>query len=154
MQVFEAATDDSEGKHGAVPAPTASDTDKYLTGDVTWKEYSDKGLVGEVRVFAAAPTSSDWMLCDGRSLSSTAYPELFKAIGTAYGGSGSNFNIPNLVGKSIEGAGDNVRTMKNGQGKYDTITSDLQVGDELEAGMPNVTGYLGVGYQAFDWNNG
>ena len=35
-----------------------------------------------------------FMVCDGRSLTKTEYPELFEVIGYTYGGSGENFNIP------------------------------------------------------------
>ena len=35
-----------------------------------------------------------FMVCDGRSLTKTDYPELFAVIGYTYGGSGENFNIP------------------------------------------------------------
>jgi microcystin-dependent protein len=37
-----------------------------------------------------------WVLANGASLSTATYPELFAAIGYAYGGSGGNFNIPNM----------------------------------------------------------
>ena len=39
-----------------------------------------------------------WMVCDGRSLSTNQYPYLFAALGYLYGGSGSQFNIPNYQG--------------------------------------------------------
>lgn len=37
-----------------------------------------------------------WFLCRGQSLSRTQYPELFAAIGTQYGGSGTTFNLPDM----------------------------------------------------------
>jgi len=40
-----------------------------------------------------------WVLANGASLSTSAYPELFAAIGYTYGGSGANFNIPNMQNK-------------------------------------------------------
>ena len=51
-------------------------------------------------VMYPAINSSDlppyWELCNGQSLSTTAYPELFALIGYNYGGSGESFNIPNF----------------------------------------------------------
>lgn len=51
-------------------------------------------------VMYPAINSSDlppyWKLCNGQSLSTTAYPELFALIGYNYGGSGESFNIPNF----------------------------------------------------------
>jgi len=35
--------------------------------------------------------------CDGRSLSTSEYPELFNVIGYTYGGSGGSFNVPKLM---------------------------------------------------------
>jgi hypothetical protein len=45
-----------------------------------------------------------YVLKDGRSLSKTAYPDLFALIGYKYGGSGDNFNIPNELGKFVLGS--------------------------------------------------
>lgn len=46
-----------------------------------------------------------WTLCDGRALEVTVYPQLFRALGYLYGGSGSTFNIPDLRGYFLRGAG-------------------------------------------------
>jgi microcystin-dependent protein len=40
-----------------------------------------------------------WLICDGASVTTAAYPALFAAIGYTYGGSGANFNLPNLKGR-------------------------------------------------------
>lgn len=50
-----------------------------------------------------------WMLCDGRSLSSVDYPELFAVLGHLYGGSGSQFNIPDYRGYFLRGVGTGTR---------------------------------------------
>lgn len=46
----------------------------------------------------------NWLLCDGSSLDTTAYAELFAAIGYTYGGSGSSFNIPDLYSQGVVAA--------------------------------------------------
>lgn len=66
-------------------------------------------IVTSVARFAAAPgdyklsaRQSDfqgWMICDGRSLESSEYPELFEILGTSFGGCGSTFNLPNCANK-------------------------------------------------------
>ena len=49
---------------------------------------------------ASAPTG--WLLCDGASVSRASYPELFAAVGTAYGSVDANtFNVPNADGQMI-----------------------------------------------------
>lgn len=49
-----------------------------------------------------------WMLCDGRSLDSAAYPELFAVLGLLYGqgsgGAGQSFLIPDYRGLFLRGA--------------------------------------------------
>lgn len=49
-----------------------------------------------------------WRLCDGASLPCGDYPELFDLIGTAYGGQGSNFNLPDLQGCFMRGVSGNL----------------------------------------------
>lgn len=45
-----------------------------------------------------------WLYCDGASLPSADFGELFSVIGTAYGGDGQgNFNLPDLRGRFIRG---------------------------------------------------
>ncbi len=46
-----------------------------------------------------------WLLCDGRLFESTdpAYSELFRAIGTYWGSSGTQFRIPDLRGEFLRG---------------------------------------------------
>lgn len=51
--------------------------------------------VGSYVSYSSLNTVPDgFMVCDGRSLTKTDYPELFAVIGYTYGGSGENFNIP------------------------------------------------------------
>ena len=46
-----------------------------------------------------------WMVCDGRSLKASEYPELFVALGYLYGGSDETFNIPDMRGMFLRGIG-------------------------------------------------
>jgi microcystin-dependent protein len=47
--------------------------------------------------------SQGWMLCDGRALSASAYPELFAVLGYLYGGQGEQFRIPDYRGLFLRG---------------------------------------------------
>jgi microcystin-dependent protein len=51
--------------------------------------------------FAGTTAPTGWAMCDGAAISRTTYPELFAAIGTAYGvGDGSTtFNLPDFRGR-------------------------------------------------------
>lgn len=51
---------------------------------------------------ATAP-SSKWELCEGQSLATASYPDLFSLIGYSFGGSGASFNLPDMRGKFFAG---------------------------------------------------
>jgi microcystin-dependent protein len=44
-----------------------------------------------------------WLLCNGSSIATATYPDLHTAIGYVYGGSGANFNLPDLVDNFVRG---------------------------------------------------
>ena len=49
---------------------------------------------GTIVDFAGGTVPTGFLLCDGSSISTTAQPTLFAAIGYVYGGSGANFSLP------------------------------------------------------------
>lgn len=53
--------------------------------------------VGMYAMFANTADFDAWLLCDGRSISTTKYKALFDVIGNNFGGDSSNFNLPNFV---------------------------------------------------------
>lgn len=75
-------------------------------------EKLDAVLAGEVKAiarqnfndFTTSGGTGTWLYCDGRALSTTAYPKLFAVCGYAYGGSEGSFKIPDLRGRVISGA--------------------------------------------------
>lgn len=44
-----------------------------------------------------------WLVCDGRPMIVDSYPHLYNAIGTAFGGDGLKFNLPDLRGRFLRG---------------------------------------------------
>lgn len=56
-------------------------------------------VVGEIKMIMTDTAVPNYLNCDGGSYSTTAYPALFTAIGYAYGGSGSTFNVPNFASR-------------------------------------------------------
>jgi microcystin-dependent protein len=73
---------------------------------------------GTIKTFGGANLPPSYLECDGSSLSTTAYPKLFAAIGYTHGGSGATFNIPDLRGVFIRGAGTNGAEDFGGQVAY------------------------------------
>ena len=74
--------------------------------------------VGSLQAYAGANAPYSWLLCDGSAVSRTQYPDLYSALGTAYGaGDGSTtFNIPDMRGRHPVGAGAGVGTATSGSG--------------------------------------
>lgn len=62
--------------------------------------------VGAIMLYAGADATqlSGWHLCNGQSLSTTTYSQLFSLIGYTYGGSGSSFSLPDATGHIIKTA--------------------------------------------------
>lgn len=82
---------------------------------------------GALMFFHATTPPEGWLLCNGQGVSRTTYANLFSVIGTKYGaGDGSTtFNLPNLHHRFLEGT-----------------TTASEVGDYVEAGLPNISGAL------------
>ena len=63
---------------------------------------------GQIAYFAMIEAPPGWLVCDGTSYVTSAWPELFGAIGTTFG-TGKNsvgdttFNVPDLSGQFIRG---------------------------------------------------
>ena len=57
--------------------------------------------LGQIRIFAGSYAPVGWSLCNGAQLSIKDNGELFKEIGTRYGGDGrTNFLLPDLRGRA------------------------------------------------------
>lgn len=52
--------------------------------------------VGAAVVWYNTTPPVGWLMADGASYATTAYPALFNAIGYTYGGAGANFNVRNM----------------------------------------------------------
>ena len=55
--------------------------------------------------FAGPTPPLGWLDCDGSSYLKSQYPNLFAAIGYTWGGSGANFNVPNMQSRVSIGSG-------------------------------------------------
>lgn len=66
---------------------------------------------GDIRPWPGAVIPSTWAVCDGAAVSRASNPDLFSAIGIAWGaGDGiTTFNLPNLIGRALIGDGGTYR---------------------------------------------
>ena len=67
-----------------------------------------------------ASPPSGWLVCDGSSKLVSAYGSLHTAIGYSFGGSGGNFNVPDMRDKFVIGAGSTYNVAATG-GSADAI---------------------------------
>ena len=78
----------------------------FITDGISKNIFLDDNTpVGAIMPYGGNSDPAYWLICDGRTVSRTAYAELFAVIGTTYGtGDGSTtFNIPDLRGRVTVG---------------------------------------------------
>ena len=61
--------------------------------------------VGSGALWFTSTPPTNWLIADGSSLDTTVYAALFAVYGYTFGGSGGNFNLPNLQSRFPMGAG-------------------------------------------------
>jgi hypothetical protein len=59
--------------------------------------------VGSIFCFPIDTPPTGYLECNGSSLDTTTYADLFAILGYKYGGSGSNFSLPDLRGQFVRG---------------------------------------------------
>lgn len=74
----------------------------------------DGSPVGSIVYFAASAAPVGWFACNGASLNTTIYQDLFNVIGYTFGGTGTLFNLPDLRGEFLRGW-DNSRGIDSGR---------------------------------------
>ena len=92
-------------------------------GEIKSDELKDYYYIPPATIFpfAGEIEPAGWVFCDGATYGTADHPNLFDAIGYQYGGSGSDFIVPDLRGRVIAG-----RDMDNGggtSGRLDNFTS-------------------------------
>jgi len=82
---------------------------------------------GVIYSFAGGSAPTGWLICDGASYPTASYPDLFAIIGYTYGGSGANFNVPDITTRVPVGykSGDADFGALNQKAGVKTVTIDL-----------------------------
>jgi len=103
---------------------------------------------GAMLDFAGTVAPSGWLLCDGSSYATASQPSLFAAIGYTWGGSGPNFNVPNMtrrVGMGSGGVG--TGTIGNAVGNTGGEEAHSQTSSELATHTHNATSVVTAMHQ-------
>jgi hypothetical protein len=101
-----------------VPAFDAGDVYPQDLGETAtplrWRDIHMNGTItganntcpmGSITMYGAETPPTGWLKCDGASYSKTgAYANLYAVIGVAFGGTASNFNVPDMQLKYPKGA--------------------------------------------------
>ena len=83
---------------------------------------------GIVVPWGSAAIPSGFLLCDGTSYATASYTALFAVIAYTYGGSGANFNVPDLRDRTVVGVSSgNSKALAQGIGA-NTVTPTGNVG--------------------------
>jgi microcystin-dependent protein len=128
------------------------EAEDYLTqaiNELTGQEATLEPIIGEIRLWPSnvltQQGSGNWIICDGRSLDKNDYPELFLVIGYNFGGSGDDFNIPDLRGRFPVGAGGGGLSLAD-QGGVQSHNHDYKFSSYSSADKANeqLVGYSGT----------
>jgi microcystin-dependent protein len=106
LEVEVGGTSIGRTKMSAVPFAVEAGRSAGLTPAASNALVPSGTVVAFAGTFARVP--SGWLPCDGRSVARTAFPALFDAIGTAHGGDGTNFNLPDYRGRFLRGVDNGV----------------------------------------------
>lgn len=84
--------------------------------------------IGFINMYGGATPPTNWLMCDGSSLATTGtYAKLFAVIGYAFGGSGANFNLPNLQNAFPYGAAAVGLGATGGEAAHTLVVSEMPV---------------------------
>ena len=95
-ELYSSAIDNNTGN--ALPSQSNNGSWNYINTTSTVPP-------GAMSDFGGPTTPAGWLNCDGASYPTSMYPSLFAAIGYTWGGSGPNFNVPDMRGRASIGTG-------------------------------------------------
>lgn len=100
--------------------------------------------IGDVKWSTVNRDSHGWLICDGRSLSRSSYPDLFQVIGTQFGSLDENsFNLPDcrsrVIGAIGQGNGLSNRTIGQSIGEETHVLSVPEIPAHDHGGVTSDT---------------
>ena len=98
---FDAIVTMSATKIDEPAGPTDGNVLTFSSG--AWTAGASPMPTGGIIPYAGSSAPTGWLICDGSSVSTTTYAALFAVVAYTYGGSGANFNLPDLTGRVVAG---------------------------------------------------
>lgn len=91
-----------------------------------------------------------WLLCDGSLKSQARFAELYKVIGTSFGGSppAGEFYLPNLQGRFVRGVDASTKFDPDAANRVDGVTGDV-VGGKVGSYQPDAVQQHTHNYEMF-----
>lgn len=129
-------------------AVTTTPTNPVSSSSPTLSPVSSNGYpIGSIISYVGSNPKNvtNYLLCDGTSYDVKQYNTLFNQIGYKYGGSGSNFNVPNLQAMFLRGIGN-----QTFQGTQYTGPTDIGVDAAQTDLLQSHTHILGNGVNYFN----
>lgn len=88
-----------------VGAPSANGVNATGTWDIDITGNAANGnATGSIQMWSTATAPTGYLICNGSSVSTTTYADLFAVIGYTFGGSGGSFSLPNYTNRMPYGA--------------------------------------------------
>jgi microcystin-dependent protein len=116
--------------------PTIPSKTSELKNDAAFGVFMPGMIIPWAGDYSTVPAG--WMLCDGRVLNKTDYPDLFNVIQTFYGnanGTAGSFQIPDFQGMFLRGASNGSRwsdgTQKDPDAEYRESKNGSNYGDKV-----------------------
>jgi microcystin-dependent protein len=82
-------------------------------------------LAGMIMPYAGSSLPAGWLWCDGSTISQVTYATLYAAIGKTYGGTSSDFSLPDLRGRVVAGRDAMNNSVGSGGGAALRLTNPL-----------------------------
>ena len=112
-----------------------------MSGAFVWPSAN---LIGEIRIYAGETAPERWLFCRGQSLNKSEYEDLFTVIGYTYGGSGDNFNLPDMQLRFPRGVAESGTTAETTLGRTGGSSSATLTTAQLPAHTHTLSGSSGT----------
>jgi microcystin-dependent protein len=100
LSKIDGTTNNTAWVNNPIPTGGVAGQALFKTNNTSYNiQWSSPVPVGGVYQFGGSTAPTGYLLCEGQSVSTTTFANLFAVIGYTYGGSGANFTIPNLRGR-------------------------------------------------------